>query len=126
MSEFLGFFGYEKVDRGCTRGLNLDHFVPSTTGKHHTPRILPRPFAAKPITSNSPISTNPSGSPHSRSSRSPPTNVSTISAKENSGPHVSSPLSLRTGPASPRMHENSDSASDSPGEIIFDTSGHDN
>ena len=119
MSELLGFYGYEKVDSGCTRDLNLEHFVSSASGKHNVPRILTGPFVSKAITLNSPISTNPSGSPHSRSSRSPSTNVSVISVKENNVPPTSSPLSLRTGPASPRTHENSDSASDSPGEIKF-------
>lgn len=116
MSEFLGLYGYEKVDSGCTRGLNLDHFVSSASGKQHSSRTLTRSLASKAVAaaSSSPISTNPSGSPHSRSSRSPPTNISVISVKENSGPPTSSSLSLQTGLASPRAHENSDSASDSP------------
>lgn len=124
MSEFLGLYGYEKVDSGCTRGLNLDHFVSSASGKQHSSRTLTRSLASKAVAaaSSSPISTNPSGSPHSRSSRSPPTNISVISVKENSGPPTSSSLSLQTGLASPRAHENSDSASDSPGEIKFDIS----
>lgn len=27
MSELLGWYGYDKVDSGCTKSLNLDHFT---------------------------------------------------------------------------------------------------
>lgn len=30
MSELLGWYGYDKVDSGCTKRLNLDHFTSNT------------------------------------------------------------------------------------------------
>ncbi|XP_026672669.1 uncharacterized protein LOC108629061 isoform X2 [Ceratina calcarata] len=35
ISELLGWYGYDKVDSGCTRSLNLDHFT-STSDKRHS------------------------------------------------------------------------------------------
>lgn len=114
MSEFLSWYGYDKVDSGCTRGLNLDHF---TSSVHHNSHILSRNLSPKVIASKSPLSTNLSSSPHSRSSKSPP--ASATNSIKDAGRVLKettmSPMSLKTAPASPRLQENSDSASESPG-----------
>ena len=115
MSELLGWYGYEKVDSGCTRGLNLDHFGSSVTSRHNN---RTRDGA---VSSGSPTQTKRSSrSPIScRPSRFSPTSLSVSSYKDNGsigGHRPSSPASsLQTGPASPRALDNSDSASDTPG-----------
>lgn len=113
MSEFLSWYGYDKVDSGYTRGLNLDHFA-SVPAIHRGPHILPRNFPPKTFIPRSPSSANISFSPNSRS---PPASLKDTAKKDS----TSSPLSLRTGPASPRTQDTSDSASDSPGVYSIDS-----
>ena len=63
MSELLGWYGYDKVDSGCTKSLNLDHFT-STSSKRssHTLPVDRNLISSKRI-QRSPISANTANSP---------------------------------------------------------------
>ncbi|XP_043279012.1 sine oculis-binding protein homolog A isoform X4 [Venturia canescens] len=127
MSELLGWYGYEKVDSGCTRGLNLDHFGKTVNSRRHSAHNRRREIIT-PLNVNDAATTS-STSPNDRSkgslrspiscraSRSSPTAGSLGSTKDNGslgGGHrpSSRSSSLQTGPGSPRVLDNSDSASD--------------
>lgn len=118
MSELLGWYGYGKVDSRCTRGLNLDHFASRPRGiyqsiSRQSPLDNHRPsnYTDEKGSSSSSINLQKrsSQSPQSRMSRSPVDKTCTNS-KDNQG------VSAGT---SPKIVENSDSASDTPGNYLF-------
>lgn len=116
MSELLGWYGYDKVDSGCTRGLNLDHFTPLSSARHTTNQRLSYQGAKNYSASRLSSAIDIKRLRNSRSSRLSPVSISIISTKENGTAFLEHSSPLRATPTSPRIPENSDSASDTPGK----------
>lgn len=56
MSELLGWYGYDKVDSGCTKSLNLDHFTSiSDTNTKNQALQINQDIVSKQLTLKSPI-----------------------------------------------------------------------
>lgn len=114
MSELLGWYGYGKVDSRCTRGLNLNHFATRPRGVYQS---VSRQSASDRVINYADdkgssrsinLQSRSSKSPQSRMSRSPVNKTSSTSSKDNQGTATS-----------PKVIENSDSASDTPGNYYY-------
>ncbi|KAI4479060.1 hypothetical protein M0802_014463 [Mischocyttarus mexicanus] len=119
MSELLGWYGYEKVDSGYTRGLNLDHFA---TSKHPLPQ-MDRQFLFDG-SSRSAMATNhhhhQSAFSHSLRTKLTPSYYSNDIFKNNDKVSASPSLQIKTVlPSTSRLPYNNDSTSSSPGKITI-------
>ncbi|XP_043487223.1 putative uncharacterized protein DDB_G0277255 isoform X3 [Polistes fuscatus] len=118
MSELLGWYGYEKVDSGYTRGLNLDHFAPVATSKHPLPQ-MDRQFLFDG-SSRSPMATNHHQSVFSHSLRTKltPSYYSNDIFKNNDKVTANPSLQIKTVlPSTSRLPYHNDSTSSSPDEM---------
>ncbi|KAF7385795.1 hypothetical protein HZH66_011637 [Vespula vulgaris] len=117
MSELLGWYGYEKVDSGYTRGLNLDHFAPVATSKHPLPQ-MDRQFIFNGASSRSPMATNhQSAFSHSLRTKLPPSYYSNEISKSPDKVPATSSLEIKTVPSTSRLPYHNDSTSSSPDEM---------
>lgn len=114
MSELLGWYGYEKVDSGCTRGLNLDHFAPVTSSKHPLPQ-MDRHFIFKGTSTRSAMAANQSAFSHSLRTKLTPSYYPTEILKNTDKASTTSSLPLKTSTSQLPYHN--DSTSSSPGKI---------
>lgn len=93
MSELLGWYGYDKVDSGCTRSLNLDHFTSTPNTRNNRMFKMDQNFISNKQTTRSPISLNIANSSFDISSLPLPystNNLTTINKQL-----ISPPLSLK-------------------------------
>ncbi|KAK2581357.1 hypothetical protein KPH14_008123 [Odynerus spinipes] len=116
MSELLGWYGYEKVDSGCTRGLNLDHFAPVAGSKHRLPQ-MDRQFIFNGASSRSPMAANQSVFSHSLRSKLAPSYYPNEIFKNSDKATTTTSLPLKTVPSTSRLLYHNDSTSSSPDEM---------
>ncbi|XP_015434594.1 PREDICTED: uncharacterized protein LOC107190317, partial [Dufourea novaeangliae] len=95
MSELLGWYGYEKVDSGCTRSLNLDHFTSLPHARNSQILQVDPSFISNKMKPKSSASLAAINSPFDVSSLSLPYSVNSLAAV--GGEMLSSPLSLKMG-----------------------------
>lgn len=110
MSELLGWYGYEKVDSGCTQDLNLDHFSPLSNIKKPNPR---RYKDVKNIKNNILIN---SKKLIKNTNSNTTDSISIIPSNKNDKFFMEHLSTINT--TSPRIPDNGDSASDTPGNIF--------
>lgn len=92
MSELLGWYGYEKVDSGCTKSLNLDHFTTIPNAKSSQIFQIDQDIVPSKLTLKSP-SVNSSNSVFEVSSI--PLSYSTSNLMSMNKQLISSPLPLK-------------------------------
>ncbi|XP_053989922.1 sine oculis-binding protein homolog B-like [Hylaeus volcanicus] len=79
MSELLGWYGYDKVDSGCTRSLNLDHFTSTSDVRSSKILKMDQNFISNKQASKSPISLNENNSSFDTSNSPLPYSVNSTS-----------------------------------------------
>lgn len=116
MSELLGWYGYEKVDSGCTRGLNLNHFAPVANSKHPLSQ-MDRQFIFNGVSSRSPMAVNQSAFSHSLRTKLTSSYYPDEIFKNTGKISTSTSLPLKTVPSTSRLPFHNDSTSSSPDEM---------
>ena len=114
MSELLGWYGYDKVDSGCTKSLNLDHFT--STPSRRSSQALPaaRNLISSKRIQRSPISVNTAKSPCEVTSLPLLYSTKTLTAmnEQSTSPPLLLKKSLDPAPKFPYKHYTSPACSD--------------